>query len=114
MLLDKLSAIIARGLANHRDLTLLPFGSCVIGLDTPSSDLDLTIDGTLQLGKSDRGAPVRCQARDLDSNHRVRLLRALRGRVRQAPDLTERDFVPWARIPVFKFTYQEDPAYVHC
>lgn len=109
VLLAKLSTLVRKGLAGHKQLELLPFGSCVIGLDTPSSDLDLTLNGTLELGNTSSGATVRCEARDLDNSERVKLLRALRGRVRIDSDLTERGFVPWARVPVLKFTYQENP-----
>lgn len=112
VLLNKLSGLVAKGLANHKELQLLPFGSCVLGLDTPSSDLDLTLNGTLHLATSNKGAHVVCEARDLGQEDRVMLLRALRGRVRIDKHLKERAFVPHARVPVLKFNYQENPEYV--
>lgn len=83
----------------------------MIGLDTPASDIDFTIDGELHLGYSkgsaDQQVAVTCTAKQLDKEKRIALLKALRQKIRRARNLQEREFVPWARIPVLKFTYQE-------
>lgn len=116
-LLQQLSAIVSNEVAGQNNLRLLPFGSSVIGLDTPASDIDLTIDGEMHLGHATGRAgqvAVTCTASQLNKEQRIALLKDLRKSIRRARNLREqqRGFVPHARVPVLKFLYQEKPRWV--
>lgn len=90
--------------ADVSEIEVVPYGSFEIGLSTTSSDLDLSIEGSLQVEFGGEGPAMEVQFGRLLDEVRTVMLRWIASKLRTFSD----DSVPFqsvfsARIPVIKF-----------